>query len=135
MGYLGKGFMEDQYWRELAIKLLGWGIATCFVVIGWTISNGQLFFFCSDQEAVALRTNFINVIVPAVGIAWIFALNKINSEIPVEQAHVKNKPMCWVAVAFLVLTIVILFVSSIYNPDGKCTWSLSGGWSLELGTS
>lgn len=117
--------MDDQYWRDIAIKLLGWGIATCFIVIGWTINSGELFYFCSNQQSVIIRTYFINIIVLLVGILWIVALNYINSKIPAEQPHVNKKLMKWVAMAFLLLTTSIVFMSSIYNPVDKSCITLN----------
>ena len=106
--------MDDKYWRDLSIKLLGWGIATCFIVIGWTINSGELFKFDSCELSVIIRTYFINVITLLVGVSWIKALDYINSKIPTEQPHVDKFWVIVVASVSLILTFSIVFMSSIF---------------------
>lgn len=107
---------NDNYWRDLEIKLLGWGVATCFIVIGWTINSGELFYFCSEENPVVIRTIFFNLVVLFVGIAWIKALQYINSQVPEGQSHISKRLVVLVARWFLGLTFLIVFASSIVNP-------------------
>ncbi len=118
--------MEDNYWRELTLNLLGWGIATCFVVIGWTINSGDLFYFHATEEIVVYRTWFTNIVVLMIGFAWVAALYFVSSQIPRGQPHLNKFPILLVAIVFLLLTSLILIMTSIYNPpEKKCNTDLS----------
>lgn len=112
---------KAEYWRNLNLKLLGWGIATAIIVMGWSMSEGEIFCFAGSFE-YKVRAWLFTACIFVVGVFWIIGLNKLHKKatsikLPKGLEIIDKKVIIFIAIAWLLFSIGVTIAAGSWCTD------------------